>query len=74
MASDALRNPSGRQSADIVECSAFAPPIASPGAKLFVQVYAHLTEDSATVRTLASEFDDRSHFDDPFMYFMNVQS
>ena len=44
---------------DIVECSVFAPPTASPGEELLVQVYAHLTEESVTVKNLASEFDNK---------------
>ena len=45
---------------DSVECSVFAPPTATRGQHLMVQVFAHLREDVEAVKSLASEFDDQS--------------
>lgn len=42
---------------DSVMCSVFAPPTASTGANILVQVFAHLIDDSESVKTIASEFD-----------------
>jgi hypothetical protein len=45
---------------DSVKCSVFAPPEASRGANIMVQVFVHLPEDSEAVIGLAAEFDNQA--------------
>jgi hypothetical protein len=42
---------------DVVTASVFAPPSASPGDSVMVQVFAHLREDEGVVGEMAREFD-----------------
>jgi serine/threonine protein kinase len=46
-------NPPG----DIVDCTVFEPPSASPGQSILVQVFAHLAKQTEDARALATEFD-----------------
>jgi hypothetical protein len=45
---------------DPVMCSVFAPPAASSGANIMVQVFAHLIGDTETVKRIAAEFDEQT--------------
>jgi type VI secretion system protein ImpC len=45
---------------DPVDCTVFAPPEASPGAALLVQVFAHIPEQASQVEALARQFDEES--------------
>jgi hypothetical protein len=42
---------------DDVQCTVFAPPAASPGSTILVQVFAHLPEEADDARAIATEFD-----------------
>jgi hypothetical protein len=42
---------------DWVECTVFAPPSATPGTGLLVQVFVHLPEEAADARAIATELD-----------------
>jgi hypothetical protein len=45
---------------DEVECSVFAPPRASPGSVLFVQMFAHTPAQTEAAEQLARQFDEQS--------------
>ena len=45
------------QRLDAVQCTVFAPPAASPGDTVLVQVFAHLPEAAADARAIATELD-----------------
>lgn len=45
---------------DSVMCTVFAPPAASSGANIMVQVFAHLIDDTETVKRIAAEFDEQT--------------
>jgi hypothetical protein len=42
---------------DDVQCTVFAPPAASPGSAILVQVFAHLPEEADDARAIATELD-----------------
>jgi hypothetical protein len=42
---------------DDVQCTVFAPPAASPGTAILVQVFAHLPEEADDARAIAEELD-----------------
>ncbi len=52
--------PEDNLASDTVACSVFAPRKARRGSNIMVQVFAHLEEDEATVKALASEFDEKT--------------
>lgn len=45
---------------DSVKCSVFAPPAASTGSNIMVQVFAHLYDQDDLVRKFATEFDEKA--------------
>ena len=47
----------GNASEDTIDCTVFAPPLASPGESLLVQVFAHRPLQAEDARALATEFD-----------------
>src|ERR1041385_1517963 len=49
-----------RIQSDSVVCTVFAPPVARNGAKIMVQVFAHLVDDSDAVISIATKFDDET--------------
>ena len=42
---------------DDVQCTVFAPPVASPGSTILVQVFAHLPDAAADANAIATELD-----------------
>jgi len=46
--------------ADLVQCTVFAPPSVVAGQRALVQVFAHVPADAERVKALAAEYDDES--------------
>ena len=49
--------PSDDAQKDVVDCTVFAPASASRGGNIFVQIYAHLSEQAEEASRMAGEFD-----------------
>lgn len=45
---------------DLVECSVFAPPSATPASTILIQIFAHLREQADETERLAREFDEEA--------------
>ena len=52
-----VTGPDDRATADVVDCTVFAPPRVQPSQTVFVQVFAHLLEQSEDVTAMAQRYD-----------------
>ena len=52
-----VEDESARAGPDLVQCTVFAPPTATPDDRILVQIFVHLPDDAEDARAIASELD-----------------